>query len=80
MAWRIFAQLVRQLRILAPTQRHVRAGHRDVGHYVVEFQPRLTRFRHVEKRLFDKEDRMFTGEARQELLRSLPDKAPAASG
>src|SRR6266446_498411 len=43
----------------------------------MELKIRLGAFGAIEHRLFDEEDRMLLGEAREELLRALPDESPA---
>src|SRR2546421_12998560 len=43
----------------------------------MEIDARLVAIREIEEGLFDEEDGMLLGEARKELLRALPDEAPA---
>src|SRR5688572_5131112 len=49
----------------------------DIRHHAMQFDARLGPLRLVEERLFDEEDRMLLGEAREELLWTLPDESPA---
>ncbi len=67
----------RQLGVLVPRHRDVRADDRDVRHHAVELEVRVRALGAVEERLLDEQDRVPLGEPREELLRALPDEAPA---
>jgi hypothetical protein len=54
-----------------------RRDHRDVRRRVAYLNLRIGALRQSEVRLLDKENGLSLGESRQELLRSLPDEAPA---
>src|SRR5882724_10226174 len=55
----------------------MRAGDRHIRHHLMKRELRLGTFAPIEERLLDEEHLMLLGEARKELLRSLPYESPA---
>src|SRR5262245_11144635 len=53
------------------------AHDRDVGHYPMHLKVGLRAFLAIEEGFFDEKNRMLSREAREKLLRALPDEAPA---